>query len=439
MGVAGFVGREPEIGELRFDVPLEEVYAGVGASFGQMIATSLRSAKWDKRCEALKAIAAILNASTGPVSEGFHLQDRKRCWRLTCQLLNFTMRDKVMPVRLASHELFMEALSPAPDGAADYVGAWERRMAVDVLVEAVIDRLGDSSLRLHESARRCVHFAAAAPELLGPSATLARLRSRAVEGQGGGSKASAGERIKTLFGVLDTVDYTLRRFQEERSRGVYSAVGAMPWTEDDMVPFIITGLDDSFGPRVRLAAVALAVTAYRFFGADAMEPLLASLRPAKQQLLRERFRAAEADATGAAGSAGAAGAASAAGAAGAAAQGDAPAWSAARSSSFGGLLGSSGSLKPPPGYTLPPLHRTPEPDLDFDDEEFLMDGILEEAGMVFSSTMAEISQMMSPRDRDDEQRILEAELIALGLDLEGLDEQRALLSSLRDTWSVEVY
>merc|ERR1712151_166790 len=52
-------------------------------------------------------------------------------------------------------------------------------------------------------------------------------------------------------------------------------------------------MDDSLGPRVRNAAVQLAVTVYQTFGKDAVKPLLANLRPAKQALLKKTFEESE--------------------------------------------------------------------------------------------------------------------------------------------------
>ncbi|CAE8592652.1 unnamed protein product, partial [Polarella glacialis] len=243
---------------LNFDAPLEQTHAGIAEVFGQMISTSLQSTKWDKRSQALKAITTVLKGldmqgmappgSTGVLhmGKGLILRDRTRCWRLSCQLLNHVMRDKVMPVRLAGLELFMDTFANT-EGVAEPV---EVRYAAGVLVEHLIDRLGDSNLRLHEAARKCVMFSAERPGMLGLGQVLIRLRERLENAPKG------GERTKVHFGVLDAVSILLEHFPGRRAdnKRVDSVAldedeeledveeirtSADSWTVDDVTHFII--------------------------------------------------------------------------------------------------------------------------------------------------------------------------------------------------------
>lgn len=294
--------------ELTFNKSVDDIFAGVSQAFGPMIASSLQSPKWDKRAQALKAVGTMLRGldlqgmappgSTGVLGKGLRLQERAVCWRICCQLLHHVMHDKVMPVRLASHELFQEAFG----NAEGLVEQEECHIALGVLLQHVFDRLGDSNLRLHESARKCVFYCAERPFLLGLDVTLARLRER-LDAAG---KGKAGDRQKVYNGVLDTVNFLVQHFPGRRvsSRNLNdddddeeiddSATSpAASWIAADIAPFIVPGMDDSLGPRVRSTVIALAVTVYQTFGMEAMQPMLEGLRPAKQALLRQKFQESE--------------------------------------------------------------------------------------------------------------------------------------------------
>lgn len=215
------------------------------------------------------------------------------------------------------------------------------------------------------------------------------------------------------------------------------------WTQEDVAPFVIAGMDDANGQRIRSSAVALAVTMYQTVGMEAMQPLLAQLRPAKQALLKQKFQEAEEEEG--------------------AFCGGTPAACAGivRKADFGGLVVCGNAVKPPPGYRLEPLPGAPPQRGDYDEEESLMDGILEEVGMVFSGTgivneEARRRELYGGAGRnqqqggqgftdsmmdtlgldlaDEDQRLLEEELMNLGMmDLEEeLDEQQALFSSLQN-------
>eukprot|EP00931_Biecheleriopsis_adriatica_P063155 TRINITY_DN3820_c0_g1_i1.p1 TRINITY_DN3820_c0_g1~~TRINITY_DN3820_c0_g1_i1.p1 ORF type:complete len:611 (+),score=147.46 TRINITY_DN3820_c0_g1_i1:162-1994(+) len=422
---------------LNFDASLEHTRAEVSEAFGQMIGSSLQSTKWDKRSQALKAITQVLKGldlegmappgSTGVLGRGLKLRDRTRCWRLSCQLLHHVMRDKVMPVRLAALELFQDTFANT-----EGIEQAEVRYAAGVLIEHLIDRVGDSNLRLHESARKCILFAAERPGLLGLGQVLSRLRSKI------DSCPKGGERNKVHFGILDTVCVLLEHFpgRREKPRGAKGEPSSPKsdnslfedddeprssddsWSAQDVAPFIVAGMDDALGPRVRNSAVALAESVFATFGIESMQPILKSLRPAKQTLLKNKFKEMEDDQIQPP-------------------EDDDGEEGEARPD-LDGLLICGAAVRPAPA--APASMQLPGA-MGGGDEECMMDGILEEAGMVFNGTgiVNEASrspvfglQDFAPEDEDD--ALLEQELMALGLDedLEALDEQEALLSSLAD-------
>lgn len=371
--------------------------------------------------------------------DGRGAADRATCWRLSCQLLNQVMRDKVMPVRLAAFDLFVDTFGKV-EGAA--VAQAEANFALSVLVEHLIDRLGDSNLRLHESARRCVLFAAEMPALLGLGGVLARLRAR-MEGSKG------NERTKVHFGILDVVNVLLEHFPGRRGAPVghqgdedllddadaaRSSVDS--WTQHDVAAFIVAGMDDSLGQRVRDRAAALAVTVYQTFGMEATKPILAGLRPAKQALLKQKFEESELE------------------------DGEFPddeddgeEGTVLAGAALEGLVVCGSAVRAPVWYG-----SSPEPGGlpgAMGDEEMLMDGILEDAGMVFGGTgiMPEPARPLhhdrssgsldggtsrvfaqSPGATAEEDHLLEEELRRLGLEgFEDLHEQEALLQSIQES------
>jgi len=441
--------------ESDFNKSLPEVFAGVSQAFGPMIASSLQSPKWDKRAQALKAVGTMLHGldlqgMAPPGSTGFlgkaslNLKSRVDCWRSCCELLHYVMCDKVMPVRLAAHELFMDAFA----NAECLVEQAECHKALDVLIPHLFDRLGDSNLRLHESARKCVVFCAEQPFLIGLSAVLQKLQARLT------SCSKGGERQKTCFGVLDACNVLLQHFpgrrassrnlndEDDEDEAADSAVApGGSWTALDIAPFIDAGMDDSLGPRVRSTVVALAVMVYQTFGMEAMTPVLEGLRPAKQVLLRQKFQESEdmdpddfVRSTHC----------------GTTASTMAPRDNDGvnRSESLSDMIvqGSAVKLAGMNPMKLPGC-------LDDADEENLMDAVLEETGMVFGGAcigneanffgrdarclrpMQGISRTLLEDDLDleEEHRILEEELrqLDLDMDLEAIVEQEALLEDHR--------
>ncbi|CAE7592514.1 ANKRD52, partial [Symbiodinium microadriaticum] len=211
-----------------------------------MIGSSLQSAKWDRRCQALKSIIQVLKGldmqgmappgSTGAIGKGLlRPRDRPKTWRVTCQVLNHVMKDKVMPVRLASLDLFQQAFSDLSE-----LDKAEVKMAATTLLDPLIDRVGDSNIRLHEASRRCIVFAA--QRLLGLTQVLGSLRSKLQASQKG------GERTKVHFGVIDTACVLSEHFSARRSEEAPRS-SEDSWTAEDMAPLILAGLDDSFGHR----------------------------------------------------------------------------------------------------------------------------------------------------------------------------------------------
>eukprot|EP00928_Gymnodinium_smaydae_P051178 TRINITY_DN346_c0_g1_i13.p1 TRINITY_DN346_c0_g1~~TRINITY_DN346_c0_g1_i13.p1 ORF type:complete len:387 (-),score=101.92 TRINITY_DN346_c0_g1_i13:159-1319(-) len=297
------------------------------------------------------------------------LRDQASCWRATARVLHHCLRDKVIPVRLAAHELFREAFDAKSHAALPIEDA---RAVARELLGAILERLGDSNLRLHESARACVARLALESKLLGLRRSLALLRSH-LEASGRGR-----ERTKVCFGILDTVSFLLQQPAASQQR----------YELRDVAPFVRVGLDDALGPRVRSLAVNLAVAVRAACGREAETVLLDGQRAAVRALLTAQFAMLgdedddDLDDMGAP----AEGASKAAGDDGAAGGFVPPAnldgllvvGTAVRPSSSCGI---ADSAAPSP---LPLLPGAVDADEE-DDEDLLMDGILEETGQVFGA------------------------------------------------------
>jgi len=269
------------------DLPFSDVLTKVGKEFGDMTATSVRSTKWDKRVQALKAMGAVLKgldlgSGTAQPSamKGLRLRDRSSCWRAICLVLHHSLRDKVMPVRLASHDLFCDAFACC----VHTIPEEEVRAMAGILLGIILEVLGDSNLRLHESARKCVLLCAEKERIIGFKPVLASLNDRLT------AVGKSRERVKVSFGVLDCVSDLLKHSLTENVEEQPTS-----WTMEDVTPFVVTGMDDALGPRVRSAAVAIAVMLRTSYGGAAMEPVVANFRPAVQAVLREKFADLEGD------------------------------------------------------------------------------------------------------------------------------------------------
>lgn len=373
---SGEISQEP----IDFRASTVEIAFPIAAEFGDEVAEGLRSSKWDRRQRALQSISSALNGghlwSCGPFRE------RRGAWRVSCQVLNHVLKDKVIPVKLAALQLFrdtFENIDPA-------VTVEEVQHALDVLIGPVMSCLGDSNVRLHESAQSNLVFAR---YLLGDK-LLHRLRAFLEQ---------SSERSKAHFGVLDTVNALLRTSPTS------------PWPLEDLVQFIPLGLEDSLGPRCRHSAVALAVTLYRLHGPPCGERILQRCeRAAKQQLLRQRFREVDEE--------------------------------------HGQELHPDLADDADEGEARPDLddlllcHGT-LPGQVAGDEESFMDGILEETGHVFQGSDLATAREKRRSTRKsvsfsntddiveverDEELILEHEALALGVDIE--DDHEALLREI---------
>jgi len=348
------------------DKSLSEVILSVEAEFGPTIGTSLRSSKWDRRVQALKAVGTVmkgldLGGSFGKPSngalKGLRLRDRVSCWRTSCLVLHHAMRDKVMPVRLASYELFHDVFS----NSQGVVTEEEVRATVGALLGHLIDRLGDSNLRLHENARKCLVFCAELPGLLGLREVLIRLHSHLE------SAGKSRDRTKVHFGILDAVNVLLQRFP--RGHSLVESTPRLCWTQQDVMPFVIAGMDDALGPRVRNSAVLLAVLLRATFGSQAVEPVLANLRPGVRAVLLDRF--AELDGKEDTNDD---------------SEGEMEDFEAPSADTMSGLFIQGSAIKGLSRQCVMSLPGTVADDDDGVDDDCLMDNILEDTGMVFNGT-----------------------------------------------------
>merc|ERR1712137_477598 len=213
-------------------MPVDEVYAGVSATFGEMITRSLQSKFWDKRAQALDAMNQTLK-TRATTWQRFGEHDRQ--WRLSCLVLHHVLPSKVVPIQRAALELFATILEH-PDGS---MMQEQVHFAIDVLIEHVIDRLGDSNVLMHESARRCILLCSEREELLGLKGAFVKLRGRLTSANG---KASG----KVYIGILDTANFLLQQFHGYNSDVESSEPPTMDsWNQYDVAPFIILGLGDA--------------------------------------------------------------------------------------------------------------------------------------------------------------------------------------------------
>lgn len=478
-----------------FEVDLAQVYTGVNEAFGSVIAASLQSSKWDKRAQALKALSTALKGqdiqgmakpgSTGILGKGRNNAERAKSWKVCAQLLHHFLNDKVMPVRLAAYDLFADTFTNVLG-----IPKHEVHGALQTLMGRLLFGLGDSNCRVHEGARKNVLLAAEGHNLLGLGAVLALLKAKLDEQQvvHGKTSVSSGrittaskgtnDRAKIIFGVLDCVNLMLHHFPGRRASDEAEEddeADEDSWTQNCIAPFVVAGMDDSLGLRVRGSVLDLAVTAYQTLGGEAMEPVLAQLRPAKQQLLKQRFQESEEDdgedsieiIDGQ--------------------RGPLPEGRPKTGGAFADLvICGVGAKSGQSSQSCPLLPGCLLEGEDEDNEDFLMDGILEETGAAFSSTgmmMHELAQarrreMEAPmagrmreedydflmtegneEDDDDDSRpllagiggpqramvnelltleqdhwLLENQLMNMGVDI---DEQEALLSSLQDNGAQE--
>lgn len=282
--------------------PSEEVLALATEAFGQ-IAASLSSPKWDRRVAALKGVGTVLKGLDIKVGEsadgaqpdgvlrdtscrGLQLRDRARCFRAACLILHIAMRDKVLPVVFAAHELYRLAFEPGLGSVVED----EANHAMGTLVQHLLAKLGELNIRLHESACAGVVFSAERP-FFGLALTLSRLKAHIEERCGSGGGLPGQHRMRVHAGTLDVVGQLLRRFPGRRS-GDKAAAAEQTWTAQDVAPFISCGLavDGVTGSRVQQAAAGLAIQVCNSLGRGALDPLLESLPAASKDLLMLRLK-----------------------------------------------------------------------------------------------------------------------------------------------------
>eukprot|EP00435_Cladocopium_sp_Y103_P009974 s2095_g2.t1 len=150
---ASVADKGPEL--IDFDLPLHEIAYVVASEFGPEVARCLQSSKWDHRQRALQMMSADLNGQNLQwLPPGAWQRDRRDAWRASCQVLSQVLKDKVIPVQLAALQLFRDTFENIDAG----VTAEEVQHALDVLISPVMTRLGDSNVRLHESAQSNLVF-----------------------------------------------------------------------------------------------------------------------------------------------------------------------------------------------------------------------------------------------------------------------------------------
>lgn len=394
-----------------FSLPLVEVISKVEEAFGQTTAHNLQSSKWDKRVQGLKNIGTVLKglelgsaAGKPSAMKGLRLRDRALCWRTSCQVLHHSIRDKVIPVRLASHDLFCDTFA----SAAGVASSEEILFANGVLLGHLVERLGDSNLRLHEGARKGV-VACAQPHLLGVKGVLSRLQ--------GHLETTGRKNRERCFGVLDTVANLLRNFPQgdgATPKGAVADGAASPaakgcaWEPENIWPFITIGMEDASGPRARTCAVTMAVSLRSSFGDEAVEPVMSGLRPGVAAVLRERF--AEVD--------------------------DEEDFIPPCPSTLAGLVICGSALRPSTGQAQPSV-----PGAVADDDEEFLDKILEDAGMVFGGNSAAVGAGVVASSTPSCLDGLDPELFALDTEPERQrsEKGRPGTPSVRFNMAVEVF
>jgi len=100
-------------------------------------------------------------------------------------------------------------------------------------------------------------------------------------------------RAKTLGGVVDCVNMLVEQFPGKRMDSDDDDDDVQMWSIDAVFPFIEDGLEDIVGPRTRTIATKLAVIVHSTLGKEALQPLLAKVRPAIKSLLVQKFQEVE--------------------------------------------------------------------------------------------------------------------------------------------------
>jgi len=272
-------------GAIRFDASLEEVLQQATEAFGS-IASALSSPKWDRRVQALKGVGTVLKgldikAEHAEDRRGLKLRDNSSCFRAACLILNVALKDKVLPVLFAAHELYRVTF----EHGAGLVPKEEASHAMATLLQHVLAKLGELNIRLHESACSALVFSAGpAPRLALPVAldTLQRhINDTPMRGQ---------QKMRVHAGVLDAVSQLLRRFPGRRS-SEGDEPAAATWSATEVAPFVVVGtqVDAATGERVRQAAASLAVLVYTALGKRSLDEVMAQLPEAAKDIVKQRI------------------------------------------------------------------------------------------------------------------------------------------------------
>eukprot|EP00746_Dinoflagellata_sp_MGD_P162948 gnl/MRDRNA2_/MRDRNA2_90722_c0_seq1.p1 gnl/MRDRNA2_/MRDRNA2_90722_c0~~gnl/MRDRNA2_/MRDRNA2_90722_c0_seq1.p1 ORF type:complete len:554 (+),score=117.27 gnl/MRDRNA2_/MRDRNA2_90722_c0_seq1:91-1752(+) len=264
----------------------DEEYARiVGDTFGPVVLQSLTASKWDRKVDALKNISDVVKKKLVQPSKLATETEKQMisannasCFRAACLVLQRSACDKILPVLLASHELIRGVFQQA----STIIAEEELMQSLDTVLAQVWPKVGDSNIRLHDSAKSTIVFAAGL-RFYRVSVVLERLHALISE------KSRGHMRAKQISGVVDTVCSLVEHFPGTAS----SSWNPQMWTMDQISPFISSGLDDVVGPRTRIGAVKLAGAAYSKLGREAMDSLLNSLRPAVRNLLLQKFEELE--------------------------------------------------------------------------------------------------------------------------------------------------
>lgn len=274
-----------------FDLPLDEVVKAATEAFGQ-IASSLSCSKWDRRVQAMKGITSVLKGLDikgslgGTAARGLQLRDHAGCFNAACLVLNIVMKDKVLPVVLAAHELYKATMEHGKTAVPEA----EARRAANALFPHILAKLGDLNIKLHESACSSVLFTAMQP-FVGVPSVLAKL-AQVLEGKGQQAAALRGQqKMRIHYGVLQTVEQLLRQSPGRKDGEGDETDAATTWTANDVIPFIVHGLhaDTVTGARVQQAALGLAVDVYAALGKAPLLPVLEKLSAGAKEMLISRF------------------------------------------------------------------------------------------------------------------------------------------------------
>lgn len=292
---------EGHVSDEGLELPLEEVLKQATEAFGQ-IATALSSTKWDRRVQALKGITTVLkgldmkvgaglgggDCGAGSCARGLQLRDHARCFKAACLILHIVLRDKVLPVLLAAHELYRVTFEHGRDSVTEA----EATSAASALFPHILAKLGEMNIRLHESACYCVLYSAKQP-FFGVPAVLARLLD-VLEGRGPHqiSTLRGQQKVRVHHGVMQAVEMLIRKTPARQADEGDESDSVSTWTAADVSPFIVIGLhaDSVTSARVQQAALCLSVILCTTLGKASLLPLLDQLSLAAKDILVARLQ-----------------------------------------------------------------------------------------------------------------------------------------------------